>query len=398
MPYAEALWNLNLRHLRALSATTRLGCISAAAQSVAISQPAITQALAKLEAHLRHTFFERRSDGMKPTEAARLFTPRIDAALAHIQSSRVTMPQMRAFIALADHGSYTAAGAASGLSGPSLHRAVADLNVALRRTLLEKRGRGVALTDAGKRWARRFRLARAELEAGLSELAALAGRDSGRIVIGAMPLSRARVLPAAVTAFQRTHPQVAVSIVEGSFAELIEPLRDGSIDMMIGALRDPAPGPDVEQTPLFADTPVVIGRMGHPLASSAKGLRKLIPARQTTPPALSALAQYGWIVPSIGTPLRTQWERLFAPLAAPPPVPVECGTVITIRQLLLESDHLTLLSPDQVAVELEAGWLTIIGPAPEGLARNIGLTTRSAWRPTARQTDFIAALEAAAKM
>ena len=69
MPYAEALWNLNLRHLRALSATTRLGSISAAAQSVAISQPAITQALAKLEADLGHTFFERRSDGMKPTEA-----------------------------------------------------------------------------------------------------------------------------------------------------------------------------------------------------------------------------------------------------------------------------------------------------------------------------------------
>lgn len=396
MPHTNVLWNLNLRHLRALSATARLGSISAAAQTVAISQPAITQALAKLEADLGQTFFERRSDGMVPTDAARLFTPRIDAALAHIQSSRVTAPQMRAFIALADHGSYAAAGAASGLSGPSLHRAVADLNVALRRSLLQKRGRGVALSEAGKRWARRFRLARAELEAGLSELAALTGRDSGRIVVGAMPLSRARVLPAAVTAFQRQHPDVAVSIVEGSFAELIEPLRDGSIDIMIGALRDPAPGPDVAQAPLFTDTPVVIGRADHPLASSVKGLRKLLPARDQTAPALSALAQYGWIVPAIGTPLRMQWERMFAPLPTPPAVPVECGSVITIRQLLLDSDHLTLLSPDQVAVELEAGWLTIIGPAPEGLARTIGLTTRSAWRPTTRQADFMACLETAA--
>ena len=395
MPYANALWNLNLRHLRALSATARLGSISAAAQAIAISQPAITQALAKLEGDLGHVFFERRSDGMVPTEAARLFTPRIDAALAHIQSSRVTAPQMRAFIALSDHGNYAAAGAAIGVSGPSLHRAVADLDVALRRSLLEKRGRGVALTEAGKRWARRFRLARAELEAGLSELAELAGRESGRIVIGAMPLSRARVLPAAVANFQRAHPDVAVSIVEGSFAELIEPLRDGSIDMMIGALRDPAPGPDVEQAPLFTDTPVVIGRMGHPLATTAKGLRKLLPAREHPTPNLSQLAEYGWIVPAIGTPLRTQWQRLFAPLPAPPPVPVECGSVITIRQLLMASDHLTLLSPDQVAVEMEAGWLTIIGPAPEGLARNIGLTTRSAWRPTARQAGFIACLEAA---
>ena len=400
MPYAVTLWNLNLRHLRALSATARLGSISAAAQSVAISQPAITQALAKLEADLGVTFFDRRSDGMAATEAARLFTPRIDAALGHIQSSRVTMPQMRAFIALADHGAYLAAGAASGLSGPSLHRAVADLNLALRRTLLEKRGRGVALTDAGRRWARRLRLARAELEAGLSELAALAGRDSGRIVVGAMPLSRARVLPAAVAAFQRAHADVSVSILEGSFAELIEPLRDGSIDMMIGALRDPAPGPDVEQSPLFTDTPVVIARAGHPLCVTPRGGLGRIwrgKAEDAPAPSLQQLATYGWIVTAVGTPLRVQWERMFAPLSAPPPVPIECGSVMTIRQILIDSDLLTLLSPDQVKVELEAGWLSVIGPVPEGLARTIGLTTRAGWRPTARQADFMTCLRAAAK-
>ena len=62
---------------------------------------------------------------------------------------------------------------------------------------------------------------------------------------------------------------------------------------------------------------------------------------------------------------------------------------MTIRQLLIENDCLTLLSPDQVSVELEAGWLTTLCAAPPGLARVIGITTRASWVPTQVQVDFI---------
>ncbi len=101
--------DLNLRHLRAASAIGRLGSISAAAQAIHISQPAITQGLAKLEAMLGQPLFERRTNGMVATEAGRIFVPRIETALAHIISPRVTMTQLRALIALADAGSYAAA-------------------------------------------------------------------------------------------------------------------------------------------------------------------------------------------------------------------------------------------------------------------------------------------------
>jgi DNA-binding transcriptional LysR family regulator len=74
-------------------------------------------------------------------------------------------------------------------------------------------------------------------------------------------------------------------------------------------------------------------------------------------------------------------------------VAIECGSVIVVRQLLVEGDFLTLLSPDQVAVELEAGWLARIGPAPGDPSRTIGITIRAAWRPTAMQRRFIALVE-----
>lgn len=370
------LWQLNLRHLRAIAAIARLGSVSAAAQAVSITQPAITQGLSKLEAQLAVTLFERQPGGMEPTPAATLFTPRIDRALAHIGSARVTTAQLRALLALAEAGSYPGAAQLTGLAQPTLHRALGDLAIALRRPLMERRGKGIGFTDAGRRIIRAFRLARAELEAGLAELEGLKGREVGRISVGAMPLSRARLLPAAVAAFHARFPNVRIAIAEGSFGELIEPLRDGELDLMIGALRDPAPGSDIEQQPLFADRPVILGRRGHPLAGHS--------------PIIEQLAQYPWVVPSPGTPLHIQWRLMFDEAGvALPPVPIECGSVITIRQLLIATDFLTLLSPDQVAVELEAGWLEIISEAPQGLSRTIGISTRTGWRPTALQAAFV---------
>ena len=377
------IWNLNLRHLRALASIARLGSISAAAEAINLTQPAITQALAKLEIQLGQTLFERRANGMVATPAAILIAPRIESALLHIASHRVTMAQMRALIMLADSGSYSAASAYTGLAQPSLHRAIGDLSLALKRVLVERRGKGIMLTEQGRRTVRTFRLARAELEAGLTELASLQGVETGRIAIGAMPLSRARLLPTAVTAFFRQYPDVRINILEGSFQELIEPLRDGELDLILGALRDPSPGEDVVQEALFADRPVVLGRLGHPLQHSSANI--------------ADLAQYPWIVTAPGTPLRVQWEKMFTDANIPPPlVPVECGSVITIRQILLDSDFLTLLSPDQVAVELEAGWLVKIANMPQGLTRTIGITTRQGWRPTGMQMAFVQSLNTVA--
>lgn len=377
-------WQFNLRHLRAMLAVARLGSVTAAAQAVRITQPAITQALAKLEAQLQQQLFERRPDGMTMLPAAALFARRVEAALAHIASRRVTMAGVRTLIAVADAGSYAGASANTGLAQPSLHRVIRDLSAALKRPLVERRGKGIAITEQGRRTVRAFRLGMAELEAGLSELEALTGRETGRISIGAMPLSRARLLPSAVAEFYRNRPDARTSIVEGSFRELIEPLRDGVIDMMIGALRDTSVGEDLVQTPLFVDRLVVVGRAGHPLAQNVNEL------------SVKDLAAYPWAISAPGTPLRIQWERMFAG-ATRPRIPVESSSILANRELLRKSDLLTLLSPDQVAMELEIGWLVRICEAPGEVERNIGMTTRAGWRPTAMQEAFLQTLHSAAK-
>ena len=69
----------NLRHLRAFAATVKFGGATRAAEQIHLSQPAITQALAKLEARLGAKLLAAGADGMKPTEVGALFYDRVCA-------------------------------------------------------------------------------------------------------------------------------------------------------------------------------------------------------------------------------------------------------------------------------------------------------------------------------
>jgi DNA-binding transcriptional LysR family regulator len=387
-------YELNLRHLRAVAAIRRCGSVSRAAGEVALSQPAVTQGVAKLEDQLGLRLFERGPAGMTPTPAGARLADRIeaggDAMAAAFEAIRggsrggfggtanlITMSQVRALLALAAAGSFVDAAQASNLSQPSLHRAVRDVERLGGVPLVERRGRGVRLTGAGQRLARGFGLAIGEIQAALDELGALSGVDAGRVRIGAMPLSRSHLLPLAIARFHRANPAVLIDIEEGPYGELVERLRDGRLDFLIGALRDPSPGPDVVQEALFDDRLVVVARAGHPLTKErAPGPRQF--------------AAFPWVIARHGTPLRLVWKGLFEEAGvAVPPAPIACGSVTTIRALLGESDFLTLLSPQQVQPELGAGLLAAIGGPIESTRRPIGLTCRADWRPTEAQAQFL---------
>ena len=189
-----------------------------------------------------------------------------------------------------------------------------------------------------------------------------------------MPLSRALVLPHAIAATIREGASTNIVVVEGSWRELMEPLRDGVIDLTVGALRETAPA-DLEQRALFDDDVAVIARANHPLTREPS-------------PTLDMLAGCGWIVGQAGTPVRAVWDTLFAG-RAPPVAPVECGSVMVIRGILMDSDLLTLPSPDQVTLELRTGKLAIVRCAAVRARRTIGVTTRCDWHPTGAQRRFL---------
>lgn len=387
---AQAAFQLNLRHLRGLTAVHEHGSISAAAGAVGLSQPALTQGILKLEKLMGEVLFERRPDGIVPTAAGELVVDRARACLAHLATGtrqvggtafepdrRLSMTQLRAFVALVRAGSISAAAADLGLSQPAVHRAVRELEEALGRKLVERRGRGVHVNFAGRRFARSCRLALAELQAAFSEL----GRDphNPTIALGTTPLARGFLVPEAMALMVAERFPAGFRVHEGSWGELVEALRDGVIDIIVGEIPDDA-APDLATHPLYEEAPVVVAGRQHPLATR----------RSCTP---QMLASYPWIIAPENSPLRAEWERLFAD--GRPEAPVECGSIMIIGRLLTASDLLTLAMPDQVALQVRTGLLSCIGAPLAGSRPTVGATMRKSWRLTRAQQRFLELLTVA---
>jgi DNA-binding transcriptional LysR family regulator len=162
---------------------------------------------------------------------------------------------------------------------------------------------------------------------------------------------------------------------------LIAALRGGEIDFLLGALRDRAPHPELRQEYLFDDELAIGMRAAHPLASKKKATAR-------------ALAEFPWIAPRRGSPLRGHYDRLFKSAAiAPPQGAIECNSLGAARSLLLLSDRVMLLSKQQIRYELEAGLLAAL-PHPNGkVVRAIGMTVRRTWMPTESQKQLVSLLK-----
>ena len=400
--------NLNLRHIRAFYEVGRSGSITAATRRVFLSQSAITQAIANLERIFEVPMFSRKNTGMVLTEPGAMFFERAKRALENIRvgaqrsqrgSERldrrkftafehsVTSAQLRSLVAIDRSGNFTLAARNIGISQPSLYRAARDLERISGLTLFVSNTRGVELTSAATTFARFVRLAFSELNQGADEISAWRGRDMSRIAIGTLPLSRYYVLAQAIEELIERRPDINVRVVDGSYDELLKELREGSLDIMIGGLRSPLPIDDVEQKLLFQDVLSVGARVDHPLS-----LKKKVTIRDLT--------EYQWVVSRPGAPVRLAFEALFRSGGiAPPKRIVESNSLVLIRDLLVESDRLALVSAHQIEREMDQGLVKILdveGHDLKDTERSIGTTVRRDWRPTGTQVELLGLLEKAA--
>lgn len=382
----------NIRHLRLFLTTTRLNTITRVAGRHNLSQPAVTQALAKLEADAGGALFDRMSRGLYPTDRGLILARRVERALALLDpvlralSPRLvltaTSAQLTAFIAVCERQSFTLAATALGLAQPTVHRAVGHIEAETSKPLFHRTASGLLVTPLAEGLARAARLAFSELDQGMAELADFDGREGGRIVIGSLPPARSALLPKALAAFRQGRPATPVSVVDGSYDMLLDGLLRGEVDCIVGALRDPAPTPAIVQEALFADRLALVVRPGHPLV-----------ARQ--PLRRDDLSGQSWAVPRSGTPTRAQFDAVFCD-DSPPDGIIETGSILLMREVLALSDLIGCISGLQAEADIANGSLVRLETDIDWPAREIGLATRANWLPTRAQQLFLDHLRACA--
>jgi LysR family transcriptional regulator, regulator for genes of the gallate degradation pathway len=390
----------NFRQLLVFDSVARSENVSRAAAAIHVSQPAVTQAIARLEHEVGAPLFRRRNTGSYMTEAgeilqrrtARLFD-QLDQALTDLGigsarggpselrsvTRKLTRPQMRALFAIAENGSFAAAARALSMSEPSVHRAARELERVLRRPLFRRTAHGLTATRQAAELARRIRLAVQELDRAVEEIEASQGRHGGRLGLGLLPLAGAFFVARALKDFSETYPDTRIEVIDGSFDFLIARLRLGVIDFIIGPLRGLDPTLGVVETVLFDDAYALVVRRQHPLT------RKPRISRQD-------LLAYDWVVPPPDTPRRAVYDALFAGLERMPRSTLQTSSPNLTRAILTETDRITLVSRHESRAEEEMGLLTVLPYAVPHPARQVQVTTRADWLPTALQDRFLQAL------
>ncbi|HEY4079296.1 MAG TPA: LysR family transcriptional regulator [Burkholderiaceae bacterium] len=396
---------INLRRFVLFDAVCREGGISQAALAVGLSQPAVSLAIKKLEETIGAVLFERGYGGSELTREGALLQRRVERMLQQIEAAVAAMPaggrarqshagamcrrltdsQIRCHVAIAEAGSAAEAARRLGISQPAVHRAARELEDTVGHTLYRRRVHSVSANVAGQELARRLVVALGEIAQAHVDLVTARGLAAGRIAVGVLPLMPQRLLARTIGRLRESYPNVVVTIRESTHARLLEDLRFGRLDIIVGALREPRLEGNVIERELFTDPYVVVARRGHPLAEQRRV-------------SVKDLAAHGWVVPQQDMPRRAVVDMMLAKLPQAPRVLVETSSLAMMMSMLEENDCISLLSRSHILYGNYRNEVVALDvPSPKG-ERTVGYTTRADWLPTEPQREFIEQLQAQCRL
>ena len=214
--------------------------------------------------------------------------------------------RLRVLVAVARHGSVTAAAQALNYAQPSISHHIARLEAETGARLLQRAGRGVRLTDAGRLLAERAEEIIGRLDAAENELAAHVGLRQGRVRLASFPSALGTIVPAAAARLEAESPGMDLMLAEAEPPEALRMLRAGYVDVALVFRHyqqdaDPEPpstGEEGARGRLLLDEPVHLvtpagpgGLGGADRAGGAGGPETAGDAG----PDLAAYAKYRWI-------------------------------------------------------------------------------------------------------
>jgi DNA-binding transcriptional LysR family regulator len=150
--------------------------------------------------------------------------------------------RLRVLVAVARHGSVTAAAHALNYAQPSVSHHLARLEAETGTKLIQRAGRGIRLTDAGRLLAERATEVIGRLDAAENELAVFAGLRAGRLRLAAFPSALSTLVPAAAAILSERHPSVDLRLTEAEPPEAVRMLRAGYVDIALVFRHEAADG------------------------------------------------------------------------------------------------------------------------------------------------------------
>src|SRR5260370_772533 len=171
--------------------------------------------------------------------------------------------RLRVLVAVARSGWVGAGGGARNEGEPSVSHPRARLEAETGTKLIQRAGRGIRLTDAGRLLAERAAEVIGRLDAAENELAAYTGLRAGRLRLAAFPSALGTIVPAAAAMLRGKQPSIDLRLTEAEPPEALRMLRAGYVDVaLVFRYLPDGSGPDSVAASEGAEGPAVHGGGG----------------------------------------------------------------------------------------------------------------------------------------
>lgn len=287
----------------------------------------------------------------------------------------MNLKQLQSFVHVAEQGSLARAGAATDLAESLISRHIAALETGWGDRLFDRTGRGMVLSEFGRRML-------PEVRAALEQARRLdiiaresAGVATGTVHVGVLPSLAPQLLPLLFADLRASAPGVTLHAAEGFSGNLDEQIASGRLDVAVINRYGPAAGRGEEVLGL-ADT-YLIGRPGIPLLAAGS-----VPFK--------ALAGVPLVLPSVPNGLRAMLDQLARRHGVRLDVVMEVDSSGSMKDVARSGHACTLLPLMAVKEELARGTLGAARVVKPAIRRTIALALTTQ-RPLSRAARHVAA-------
>ncbi len=256
---------------------------------------------------------------------------------------RIKIRHIQSFVEIAREGSLRRAAEKLFLTQPAISKTLKELEDILDTPLMLRNRSGISLTQQGEVFLHFAQMSLASLQQGLQGIEQIGKDATQQIRVGSLPSVAASLMPSVVEEFSKLAPRATLSMVDGPHHYLVDRLRLGDLDLVIGRLGAPDTMQGISFTQLYTEHVEFVVRAGHPLAKA---------------PDLQRLGDWQVLFPPVGSAIRPLVERfLIAHGVGDFPDRIETVSGAFGRVYTRNTDAVWIISSGVVAREMADGLL-----------------------------------------
>jgi len=277
----------------------------------------------------------------------------------------MNLKQLEYFVSVAELGSFSKAAVMLDIAQPALSRQVRALEVDLRETLLLRNGRGVTLTEAGRRLFEHSVAILQQVTHAREDMGASRDEPVGRITIGLPPsIGRQLTLPM-IDGFKRQLPKARLAIVEGLTTHIAEWITTGRVDL--GLVYNPEAQAGLEIAPILEEPLCLVQRADQ---------------AERAPLALKDLGGYSLVLPERMHVIRRLLDTQATLAGLQLDIAWEVSSIAAIIDLVCAGYGHGVLTASAVAASGRADELAVRPLVRPGLSSVLCLASSTHKRPT----------------